>query len=107
MGDIYRATVNQYAGVLPVEIVQNIQDIGAAHLSANISKADNQTRNDINAAVLSVVASTSGNTATLTYVRSAALSAASSLKYSLSNCLTVLTWFLFLVLVTLRRKSNV
>lgn len=66
VGDIYRATVNQYAGVLPVEIVQNIQDIGTAHLSANISKADNQTRNDINAAVLSVVASTSGNTATLT-----------------------------------------
>jgi len=67
VGDIYRATVNQYAGVLPPEIVQDIQDIGTNYLAKNISKVDNQTRNDVNAAVLSVVASTSGNTATLTY----------------------------------------
>jgi len=67
VGDIYRATVNQYAGVLPPEIVQNIQDIGTSYLPKNISAVDNQTRNDVNAAVLSVVASTSGNTATLTY----------------------------------------
>lgn len=65
--DIYRATVNQYAGVLPPEIVKDIQDIGTSYLAPNISAADNQTRNDINAAILSVVASTAGNTATLTY----------------------------------------
>lgn len=70
LGDIEEAyidKVNQFAGVLPAELVANIQAIGITKLTLNVGSFDSNVRNNINSAILSATAATSGETASLVY----------------------------------------
>jgi len=72
----YIAATNQYSGYLPPNIVSNVQSIGLQALGLSLDPYSSTTRNAINDAILSNVASTSGETA--------------SLAISLTKCLNTL-----------------
>ena len=55
----------RYAGALPPALAADVQKIGVATLSLNIGAYDNSTRTAINDAILSAVAATSGESATI------------------------------------------
>lgn len=61
----YIAATNQYSGYLPPNIVSDVQSIGLQALSVSLDPYQNATRNAINDAILSSVATTSGETASL------------------------------------------
>lgn len=61
----YIQATNQYSGFLPPNIVKNVQSIGMQALSLSLDPYQNSTRQVINDAILSSVAATSGETATL------------------------------------------
>lgn len=55
----------RYAGALPPSLAADVQKIGVATLTLNIGPYDNSTRTAINDAILSAVAATSGESATI------------------------------------------
>lgn len=59
--------VNQYSGVLPPNLVTNIQAIGKTALSLNLGAYDSGVRDAINSAILSNVAATGGGTVKIVY----------------------------------------
>ena len=49
--EAYQARINQFAGVLPPNLVTNIQQIGLATLTTNIGPYEKATRDRINTAI--------------------------------------------------------
>jgi len=65
--EAYISQTNQFLGVLPPALAANIQAIGISKLTLNVGSFDASVRDNINSAILSATAATSGESASLVY----------------------------------------